>query len=41
LTKGLVRVLPQYRQDAMALNETAIQRGLEVVQRVLAAEEGA
>jgi 2-oxoglutarate ferredoxin oxidoreductase subunit gamma len=41
LTKGLVRVLPQYRQDAMALNATAIQRGREVVQRVLAAEEGA
>jgi len=41
LAKGLMRVLPKYRHDAMALNETAIQRGIEVVKRVLAAEEGA
>ena len=40
LVKGLMRVLLKYRHDAIALNETAIQRGIEVVKRVLAAEEG-
>ncbi|MCK7514100.1 MAG: 2-oxoacid:acceptor oxidoreductase family protein [Desulfobacterales bacterium] len=32
LVKGLMRVLPKYRHDAIALNETAIQRGIEAVQ---------
>jgi hypothetical protein len=41
LVKGLMRVLPKYRHDAIALNETAIQRGIEVVKQVLAAQEGA
>jgi 2-oxoglutarate ferredoxin oxidoreductase subunit gamma len=36
-----MRVLPQYRHDAIALNQTAIQRGIEAVKQVLAAEEGA
>jgi 2-oxoglutarate ferredoxin oxidoreductase subunit gamma len=40
LVKGLMRVLPQYRHDAIALNQTAIQRGIEAVKQVLAAEEG-
>ena len=40
LVKGLMRVLPHYRHDAIALNETAIQRGIEVVKQVLAAQEG-
>jgi hypothetical protein len=35
-----MRVLPQYRQDGIALNQTAIQRGIEAVKQVLAAEEG-
>ena len=41
LVKGLMRVLPKYRHDAMALNETAIQRGIEAAKRVLAAKGGA
>jgi 2-oxoglutarate ferredoxin oxidoreductase subunit gamma len=41
LVKGLLRVLPKHGHEAMALNETAIQRGIEVARRVLAAEVSA
>jgi 2-oxoglutarate ferredoxin oxidoreductase subunit gamma len=41
LVKGLMRVLPKHRHEAMALNETAMQRGIEVAMRVLAAEVSA
>ena len=33
LVKGLERVLPRYRHEAIALNEAAIRRGIEAVER--------
>jgi 2-oxoglutarate ferredoxin oxidoreductase subunit gamma len=38
LLKGLERVLPAYRRDALALNARAIQRGMEEARQVLAGE---
>ena len=40
LVKGLRRVLPVYRHDAIALNETAIQRGIEAARQTPSGEEG-
>ncbi len=40
LVKGLRRVLPVYRHDAVALNETAILRGIEAARQALSAEKG-
>jgi 2-oxoglutarate ferredoxin oxidoreductase subunit gamma len=34
LVQGLERVLPRYRQDAISLNEAAIRRGIEAVERI-------
>jgi 2-oxoglutarate ferredoxin oxidoreductase subunit gamma len=41
LVKGLKRVLPAYRQDAIALNESAIERGIEAARQALAGKERA
>ncbi|UCE53708.1 MAG: 2-oxoacid:acceptor oxidoreductase family protein [Desulfobacterales bacterium] len=35
LTKGLVRVLPQYRHNLIPLNEQAIQKGFEALEKKL------
>jgi hypothetical protein len=34
LVQGLERGLPRYRQDAISLNEAAIRRGIEAVERI-------
>ena len=36
LVKGLERVLPRYRHEAIALNQAAIRRGIEAVARSIA-----
>jgi 2-oxoglutarate ferredoxin oxidoreductase subunit gamma len=36
LVKGLGRVLPRHRHEAIALNEAAIRRGIEAVARTIA-----
>lgn len=41
LVKGLARVLPEYRRNAIPLNETAIQRGIEVLKGKTSHEEKA